>query len=152
MARRGEINLGQLVRKRFGDDAYSIGFGTDHGTVAAATDWDGPMEVKRVRPSHADSYERLCHDSGVDAFLLALDGSSDGTNLRDELLAARLERAIGVIYRPDTELLSHYFEARLPEQFDEWIWFDATSAVSPLGRGGSAPSLADGHPFATVDR
>jgi erythromycin esterase-like protein len=152
MARRGEINLGQLVRKRFDDDAYSIGFGTDHGTVAAATDWDGPMEVKRVRPSHADSYERLCHDSGVDAFLLALDGSSDGTDLRDELLAARLERAIGVIYRPDTELLSHYFEARLPEQFDEWIWFEATSAVSPLGRGGSAPSLADGHPFATVDR
>jgi protein-L-isoaspartate(D-aspartate) O-methyltransferase len=152
MARRGELNLGQLVRERFEDDAYLIGFGTDHGTVAAATDWDGPMEVKRVRPSHADSYERLCHDSGAGAFLLALGGASARTDLGDALLPARLERAIGVIYRPDTELLSHYFEARLPEQFDEWIWFDETAAVGPLGGAGSAPSLAEGHPFATVDR
>jgi protein-L-isoaspartate(D-aspartate) O-methyltransferase len=152
MARRGELNLGQLVRERFADEAYAIGFGTDHGTVAAATDWDGPMEIKRIRPSHPDSYERLCHESGVGAFLLSLDGASDRAGLRDELLEARLERAIGVIYRPDTELLSHYFEARLPEQFDEWIWFDETTAVRPLGGGGAAPSLVEGHPFATVDR
>jgi erythromycin esterase-like protein len=85
----------------------------------------------------------------VASFLLPTGG--DGA-LRDELLDPRLERAIGVIYRPDTELLSHYFEAILPDQFDEWIWFDESSAVRALGRGGSAPSLAEGHPFATVDR
>ncbi|HEV8696401.1 MAG TPA: erythromycin esterase family protein, partial [Candidatus Limnocylindrales bacterium] len=70
----------------------------------------------------------------------------------EELRPPRLERAIGVIYRPDTELLSHYFEAILPDQFDEWIWFDESSAVRALGRGGEAPSLGEGHPFATVDR
>jgi protein-L-isoaspartate(D-aspartate) O-methyltransferase len=149
MARRGELNLGQLVRERFGADAYAIGFGTDHGTVAAATDWDGPMEIKRIRPSHADSYEKLCHETRVASFLLPTGGD---TALRDQLLDPRLERAIGVIYRPDTELLSHYFEAILPDQFDEWIWFDESSAVRALGRGGSTPSLAEGHPFATVDR
>jgi protein-L-isoaspartate(D-aspartate) O-methyltransferase len=147
MARRGELNLGQLVRERFGDDAYAIGFGTDRGTVAAATDWDGPMEIKDVRPSHPDSYERLCHASGIASFMLPTGGG-----LREELLDPRLERAIGVIYRPETELLSHYFEAILPDQFDEWIWFDESSAVHALGRGGRAPSLAEGHPFATVDR
>jgi protein-L-isoaspartate(D-aspartate) O-methyltransferase len=152
MARRGELNLGQLVRERFDDAAYLIGFGTDHGTVAAATDWDGPMEVKRVQPSHAESYERLCHDAGVEAFFLPVTGVAVDPRLRDDLLTPRLERAIGVIYRPDTELLSHYFEARLPEQFDEWIWFDETSAVQPLAGAGTAPSLAEGHPFATVDR
>jgi protein-L-isoaspartate(D-aspartate) O-methyltransferase len=149
MARRGELNLGQLVRERLGDEVYAIGFGTDHGTVAAATDWDGPMEIKRVRPSHADSYERLCHESRVATFMLPTGGD---TTLRDELLDPRLERAIGVIYRPETELLSHYFEAILPDQFHEWIWFDESSAVRTLGRGGCAPSLAEGHPFATVDR
>jgi len=152
MARRGELNVGQLVRERFGDDAYLIGFGTDHGTVAAATDWDGPMEIKRVRPSRADSYERLSHEAGVPAFLLPLTGDAVDRGLRDDLLTPRLERAIGVIYRPETELLSHYFEARLPEQFDEWIWFDETTAVQPLAAAGTAPSLAERHPFATVDR
>jgi len=152
MARRGELNLGQLVRERFGEDAYVIGFGTDHGTVAAATDWDGPMEIKRVRPSHPDSYERVSHDSGVNAFLVPVAGSSADARLRDDLLAPRLERAIGVIYRPETELMSHYFEARLPDQFDEWIWFDSTTAIAPLGPGGTAPSLDHGHPFATLDR
>jgi erythromycin esterase-like protein len=152
MARRGELNLGQLVREQFGDAAYLIGFGTDHGTVAAATDWDGPMEIKRVRPSHADSYERLCHEASSRAFLLPVRGPAVEPRLRDELLTPRLERAIGVVYRPETELLSHYFEATLPEQFDEWIWFDETSAVRRLAGAEAAPDLAEGHPFATIDR
>jgi protein-L-isoaspartate(D-aspartate) O-methyltransferase len=152
MARRGELNLGQLVCERFGDDAYLIGFGTDHGTVAAATDWDGPMEIKRVRPSHPDSYERLCHEASPGAFLLPLGETQTDARLRTELLTARLERAIGVIYRPETELMSHYFEARLPEQFDEWIWFDKTTAVTPLTGAGTAPGFEEGHPFATVDQ
>jgi protein-L-isoaspartate(D-aspartate) O-methyltransferase len=152
MARRGELNVGQLVRERFGDEAYLVGFGTDHGTVAAATDWDGPMEIKRVRPSHADSYERLCHEASSRAFLLPVRGSATDPQLRDELLMPRLERAIGVIYRPETELMSHYFEASLPDQFDEWIWFDETTPIRPLAGAGAAPDLAEGHPFATIDR
>ncbi len=128
---RGELNIGQLCRERFGDAALLVGFGTDHGTVAAATDWDGPMEVKRVRPSHEDSYERLCHEAGPGRFLL--DFRAEGREeLQYALLQSRLERAIGVIYRPETELWSHYFEASLPRQFDAYIWFDETRAVEPL--------------------
>lgn len=123
--------MGQLARERFQDAAYLVGFGTDHGTVAAATDWDGDMELKRVRPSHPDSYERLCHDSGVPRFLLHLR-QPERDDVRGELETPRLERAIGVIYRPETELLSHYFQAVLPWQFDEYVWFDETRAVSPL--------------------
>ena len=131
MGARGEHNVGQLARTRFDEAAFLIGFGTDHGTVAAASDWDGPMEIKRVRPSHEASYERLCHDSEVKAFLLHLKDPVRQA-VREELEAARLERAIGVVYRPDTELMSHYFQACLSRQFDEYIWFDETRAVSPL--------------------
>jgi erythromycin esterase-like protein len=128
---RGQHNIGQLCRERFLDEAVLIGFGTDRGTVAAASDWNGPMEIKRVRPSHRDSYERLCRDSGEPRFMLDLrpDHHKD---LRYELLDPRLERAIGVIYRPETELASHYFDASLPQQFDAYLWFDETRAVTPL--------------------
>lgn len=132
MGVRGELNVGQLARDHFRDDACLVGFGTDHGTVAAATDWDGEMEIKRVRPAHPDSYERLCHESGLPAFLLHLRDPRR-RELREELEVPRLERAIGVIYRPETELLSHYFQAVLPWQFDEYVWFDETRAVTPLG-------------------
>jgi protein-L-isoaspartate(D-aspartate) O-methyltransferase len=131
MGVRGEHNVGQLCRREYGDDAFLVGFGTDRGTVAAASDWGGPMQVKSVRPSHARSYERICHDSGVPAFMLHLrDPKRD--EVRDELSSPRLERAIGVIYRPETELQSHYFQAVLPRQFDEYVWFDESTAVSPL--------------------
>jgi protein-L-isoaspartate(D-aspartate) O-methyltransferase len=130
MSARGEYNVGQLVRSRYGEDSYLVGFGTDHGTVAAASDWDGPMQIKRVQPSHERSYERVCHESGVGSFLLPL--RTGNAQLRRDLAAERLERAIGVIYRPETELQSHYFHAVLPRQFDEWIWFDETRAVEPL--------------------
>ncbi|MDX2169203.1 MAG: erythromycin esterase family protein, partial [Deltaproteobacteria bacterium] len=132
MGARGELNVGQLVREAFGAEAYLVGFGTDHGTVAAASDWDGPLEIKAVRPAHAESYEWLCHAAELPAFLLPLREPRHPA-LRDELLAARLERAIGVIYRPESELASHYFQAVLPEQFDEYIWFDESRAVTPLG-------------------
>jgi protein-L-isoaspartate(D-aspartate) O-methyltransferase len=130
MAARGELNVGQLCREQWGDGVYSIGFGTDSGTVAAASYWDGPMEVKDVRPSHPRSYEFLCHESGVDAFLLPLRHIDK--DLRRDLKQPRLERAIGVIYRPETELASHYFQAVLPKQFDEYLWLDHTKAVTPL--------------------
>jgi protein-L-isoaspartate(D-aspartate) O-methyltransferase len=129
MAARGELNVGELCRREFGNAAYAIGFGTHAGTVAAASYWDGPMEVKAIRPSHARSYEAVCHESGIPSFLLPLRGPAE---LRSELEEPRLERAIGVIYRPETELASHYFEAVLPRQFDEYAWIDRTSAVAPL--------------------
>jgi erythromycin esterase-like protein len=146
MGARGEHNVGHLCRTWFGQDAYLIGFGTDRGTVAAAHRWGGDMEIMDVLPSHADSYERICRDAQLPAFTLALrDPMRD--ELRDELMDARLERAIGVVYRPHTEMVSHYFQALLPAQFDEYIWFDQTCAVSPIGRR-AAPELPRAHPFA----
>jgi protein-L-isoaspartate(D-aspartate) O-methyltransferase len=132
MGVRGQLNVGQLCRQRFGDAAFLVGFGTDHGTVAAAHDWDGQMVHMRVRASHPESYERLCHDSGEPAFVLQLR-EPRRAELREELVSPRLERAIGVVYRPATELQSHYFHASLPLQFDAWIWFDETRAVQPIG-------------------
>jgi protein-L-isoaspartate(D-aspartate) O-methyltransferase len=146
MGARGELNVGQLARATFADAAYLVGFGTDHGTVAAASDWDAPMEVKQVRPAHADSYERLCHAAQIPAFLLALR-EPRRREVRDELSAARLERAIGVVYRPETELASHYFQAVLPEQFDEYIWFDETRAVTPLAAAARTPGMPETYPF-----
>ena len=144
MSARGEFNIGSLCRKKYGDDAYLIGFGTDHGTVAAAEDWGAPMEIKTVLPARADSYERLCHDSGLDAFLLPLR-DADKT-LAAALEETRLERAIGVIYRPDSEMASHYFTASLCRQFDEYIWFDETRAVDALGPE-AGPGMPETFPF-----
>ncbi len=147
MSRRGELNVGQLCRSKYGDDAYIIGFGTDHGTVAAASSWDAPMQRMDVRPSHPESYERLFHDSRREAFMLHLRDPRR-PELRDELMEPRLQRAIGVIYRPETERQSHYFRARLPEQFDELIWFDESHAVMPLGAPASPEGeVPDTYPF-----
>ena len=145
MSARGELNLGELCRQRFGDTAFLIGFGTDRGTVAAAHDWDRPMSVMSLRPAHPDSYERLCHESGIEAFVLHLR-EPPREEVRSELAAPRLERAVGVVYRPETELQSHYFHASLPYQFDEYIWFDETHAVRPVTVG-EARTLAALHPF-----
>ncbi|HEU5304206.1 MAG TPA: erythromycin esterase family protein [Gemmatimonadales bacterium] len=145
MGARGEHNVGRLCRRDFGDQAYSIGFGTDHGTVAAASNWDEPMEIMQVRPSHRESYEHICHAAEVPAFLLPLREPAR-LELRAELVPTRLERAIGVVYRPQTEMVSHYFQASLPYQFDEYIWFDGTSAVTPLGARPEA-GVPDTYPF-----
>jgi protein-L-isoaspartate(D-aspartate) O-methyltransferase len=146
MSARGETNVGELARHRFGSACYSIGFGTDHGTVAAADYWDGPMHIMQVQPAREDSYEGLCHAAGVPRFLLPLKRHvADG--LRDALTPERLERAIGVIYRPQTELASHYFHASLPRQFDEWIWFDETHAVDALPVGTDARKIPETFPF-----
>lgn len=144
MGQRGEINLGHLCRRAYGDGAYLVGFGTHTGTVLAARNWDEDGEVRRVRPSHPESYEWLGHESGVENFFLPLRGADEA--LRQELGHPRLERAIGVIYRPETELQSHYFAADLPRQFDEWVWIDETRALTPLGPA-HAPDLPHAHPF-----
>jgi protein-L-isoaspartate(D-aspartate) O-methyltransferase len=146
----GQINLGQLCRQAFGDAVYAIGQGTDHGSVAAASNWEGAMEIKQVRPAHPESYERLMHLAEMEAFFLPLSESRN-PQLRTALAARRLERAIGVVYRPDTERQSHYFDASLPGQFDEWIWFDETSAIRPLSTQQSSEHEPS-HPFAKIDR
>jgi protein-L-isoaspartate(D-aspartate) O-methyltransferase len=132
MGERGEHNVGQLARQHLGPAAQLVGFGTHTGTVAAASNWGEPMQVMEVRPSHPRSYEHVAHESGVDNFILHLRKPSDPA-VRQRLGEQRLERAIGVIYRPETELQSHYFHAALPRQFDEWIWFDRTEAVTQIG-------------------
>lgn len=139
-AARGEHNIGQLCRQALGNAAFNVGFGTHTGTVAAATDWGGPMELKTVRPSHPSSYERLFHEAGVPACSLALRHPARDS-VREELGTPRLERAIGVIYRPETELQSHYFQAALPWQFDAYIWFDETRALSAFRAEGAPLGL-----------
>jgi len=143
---RGEHNIGQLVRERWGERAALIGFGTHTGTVTAATDWDGDHETKRVLPSRVDSYERLCHDSGVGRFLLDLAPGRHEA-LRRRLEEPRLERFIGVIYRPETERWSHYSEAVLPGQFDAYVWFDETRALRPLRPHEPHEGVPDTFPF-----
>jgi erythromycin esterase-like protein len=129
MGEAGELNVGQLVRQRYGRDAVLVGLTTYTGTVTAASTWGAPAERKRVRPGLSGSYEALFHDTGMRSFLLTLrDDGKVVTALRKRLL----ERAIGVIYLPETERLSHYFYARLPEQFDAVLHFDETRALEPL--------------------
>ncbi len=124
----GELNLGQLVREKYGDAAKLIGFTTYSGTVLAASDWGEPAERKPVRPALAESYEALFHDVGLPRFFLPLTTGDVST----ALAAPRLERAIGVVYRPETERQSHYFDARLAQQFDAILHFDETRALDPV--------------------
>lgn len=143
---RGEHNLGQLARERFGEEAALVGFGTHTGKVAAASDWGGEMEVKKVQPSRRDSYERLCHEAGVGRFLLDLrEGKRPA--LRSRLIEPRLQRFIGVIYRPETELQSHYSLVSMPQQFDAYVWFDETNALTPLGAEHRREGAPDTYPF-----
>jgi erythromycin esterase-like protein len=131
MSKRGELNVGQLVRERFGRDAFAIGFSTYSGTVTAARDTGDSAQRRRVRPGLHNSYKELFHAAGRPAFWLDLGEQNDATTV---LAEKRLQRAIGVIYRPETERWSHYFEARLPEQFDAMIHLDQTRALEPLER------------------
>jgi erythromycin esterase-like protein len=129
MGKRGELNLGQLVRERYGAESFNIGFTTHNGEVTAANNWDEPAQRMRVRPGLDGSYEKLFHDSSLGDFLLLL---RDDPRLRKAFAEPMLERAIGVIYRPETERLSHYFRAHLPQQFDAIIHIDRTRALVPL--------------------
>lgn len=131
MGERGELNLGQLVRRRYEKDAVLIGFTTHTGTVTAASEWDGPAERKHVRPALPESYEALFHKTGIPNFMLQLRDAGEVTSALRE---RRLERAIGVIYLPNSERVSHYFHARLADQFDAILHLDSTRAVEPLER------------------
>jgi erythromycin esterase-like protein len=146
MGKRGELNIGQLARERYGRDAVLVGFTTNHGTVTAASDWGAPAERKFVRQALLGSYETLFHAAQVERFLLTWQDKK----LAEGLRSPRLERAIGVIYRPETERMSHYFFARLPDQFDAVLHFDDTRAVEPLERTAEweAGEVPETFPFA----
>jgi erythromycin esterase-like protein len=143
---RGELNIGQLVKEKFDAKARLVGFGTHTGTVAAADDWDQPMKIKAVNPSMHDSYERISHDSRLPRFLLDLRPEEIGREIKHALMEPRLERFIGVIYRPETERWSHYSTCILPRQYDGWVWFDETRAVTPLP-GEQRPGDDETYPF-----
>jgi erythromycin esterase-like protein len=131
MGEGGEWNVGQLVRERYPRDCRLVGFTTHRGTVTASSDWDEPGRRQRVRPALEGSCEALFHEAGLGRFMLDLRGEGAA---RELLRRPMLERAIGVIYRPETERQSHYFRARLAEQFDAVLHFDETRAVEPLER------------------
>jgi erythromycin esterase-like protein len=131
IAASGEVNVGQLVRERYGDDVVLIGFTTYTGTVTAATNWDEPAQLKQILPALPGSYEDIFHQTGLSQFLLNF---KDNNPVITVLREPRLERAIGVIYRPQTERATHYFYARLPDQFDAVIHIDDTRGVEPLDR------------------
>jgi len=131
MSRRGEWNVGQLVREIYADASYLVGFTTYDGTVTAATNWGDAAERKRVRSALSGSVEDLFHRIGQDRFYLTFAGNEQ---LQKALRRPMLERAIGVIYRPETERQSHYFETRLSDQFNAVIHIDETRAVEPLER------------------
>lgn len=126
MGDSGEVNLGQLVRQRHPSRVFDLGFTTHAGSVTAASEWDGPAEGKTIRPSLAGSWEHLLHRTGLGRFLVFTEDAPAAFG------GTRLERAIGVIYRPETERISHYFDARLRDQFDAVIHVDVTSALQPL--------------------
>ena len=128
LAASGELNLGQLVRQQYGETACLIGMTTHAGEVTAARAWDAPAELRLVQPSLRGSYERAFHDTGIPLFMLRLAAPG----LRRVLATPRLERAIGVIYKPESERASHYFEATLPDQFDLVVHVDQTRALEPL--------------------
>ncbi len=146
MFSRGEYNIGHLCRKEFGDRAYAIGFGTNTGTVAAASNWDGPMEIK-IDPAGDPGKLRARLSCRPGKAVLPVESSPVIARASAKALRKpRLERAIGVIYRPETELASHYFQAVLPEQFDEYVWFDETSAITPFETK-TLEDLPDTYPF-----
>jgi erythromycin esterase-like protein len=133
--RVGELNLGQLVRERAGRDTFAIGFTTYAGEVTAASSWGGPAERQRVRPALPGSWEALLHERG--AARLVVDTAT--------LPGERLQRAIGAVYEPETELLSHYAHARISRQFDALVHVDETQALEPLDMA-SEPAAAQAIP------
>lgn len=126
---RGELSLGELMKQRHGSNAYVVGFFTHGGTVLAAPRWESPGQVFDLRPALGESHSGLFHHTGMPAFALLLRNDQ---RLRAALAKPRLQRAVGVIYARDRERTAHYFEARLPDQFDAAIFFARSTAVKPL--------------------
>ncbi len=147
----GELDVGQLLRERYGRDAFLVGFTTYDGTVTAAEDWDQPPKKMTVKPALPGSYEAIFHDVaraiGARRFMILPDAEG---HLPAPLRKARLERAIGVVYRPQTERTSHWFRAHIAFQFDAIVHLDRTHAVEPLdrSRGWHGADAPETFPFA----
>lgn len=146
MGWEGEFNIGELCRSAYGDDMVSIGFGTDRGTVTAGLGLGRPGPDHTVLPARADSYEHVFRRTGMARSLTDWRGGLN-VDLARTLSRLRLERAIGVIYRPDAEFLSHYFRAVLAEQFDAYVWFAETSATTPFGSDDAEEAIPETYPF-----
>jgi erythromycin esterase-like protein len=147
---QGDVNLGRLTREKLGNDVAILGCGTYTGTVAAAVEWNGDVQIMNLPPSIPDSYEALAHGTGLSTFFLDLREGKCDKKLREELMARRKERFIGVVYDPELDdLESHYADAMLPEQFDGYIWFDVTRAVKPfeIHQPQSPLQLTDTYPW-----
>ena len=129
MGKQGELNIGQLVKQHYKDESFSLGFSTYTGTVLAANDWGDEPECKQVNPGWEDSYEELFHNTHCKNLVLCIRHNPE---LQEIFSSERLQRAIGVIYRPQTERYSHYYNARLHPQFDALIHLDTTQAIKPL--------------------
>jgi erythromycin esterase-like protein len=142
----GEINLGQLARQEWGDDALLIGFGTDRGTVTAATAWDGPPETLDVIPSLPESWGAVMREAGPERFLLDIRAAK--APLAEALGEKRIERYIGVVYLRESEIVSHYISSAIGQEYDAFIWLEETLAVAPLAIE-ELKALPEGHPFAT---
>lgn len=151
MYARGEINIGHLCKEHFGSKSYHIGFGTHTGSVAASNNWGGPMEVINLNDSLENSYEHLCYKTNVPNFTLPLRKGHTDDYLRELLSTPRLQRAIGVVYKPETELISHYYRTVLSSQFDEYIWFNKSRAIKPIKTVTANTKLIDIHPFGLLD-
>jgi erythromycin esterase-like protein len=147
---RNELNIGQLCKETFRSHALAVGCGTYWGKVAAAHRWGGDMDVMKVRPGLPGSVEELMHTTGIKDFVLDLREGKCIPKLRDALMKERLERFIGVIYRPDTERQSHYSRVVLPQQFDALVWFDETNPVEThdVHQPPTEPAVAETWPFA----
>ncbi len=144
MGARGELNVGHLVRQKHGSDAVLVGFTTHSGSVRAAGDWESPDKLMEVKPALPGSFEALFHDANIPDFLLVF---AESPELGQNLARPRLERAIGVVYRPETERASHYFQARLSHQFDAVIHYNQSRAT--IGIGGAeerAPVVGEPEP------
>jgi erythromycin esterase-like protein len=146
----GEVNVGQLIRERHPHDTFLIGFSTHEGTVTAASGWGGDAERKNVRPGLKNSFEEFFHQLSLSTGKKNYWFDLNNEDLREELPFEKLQRAIGVIYLPETERQSHYFRARLTEQFDALIHFDRTRALEPLERTSlwENGELPETYPFA----
>jgi erythromycin esterase-like protein len=143
MGDRGELSLGQLCRLGYGDQVCAIGFSTAGGTVTAAEQWGGPALTRTINPPRSDSWERIFAEGAPS---VSITSWRDDAPLREALAGDRLERAIGVVYKPKTERWSHYFNARLSARFDAMIWFETTSALTPLA-GAPPHGEPDIYPF-----
>jgi erythromycin esterase-like protein len=140
---RGELTIGKLIRDHWGlERTVSIGFTTYNGFVTAADEWDLPCKYKKVNDGMSGSIEEVFHKVSENimnvGFMIIFRSKTSENYLAEKSVIedlskrAYLERAKSVIYRPNTERRSHYFDCKIAKQFDIVIHIDNTNALQPL--------------------